>query len=494
MGCAGGPVGGDEPEGDAALAEFYGQDVEWERCEGEFECGTFEVPLDYADPGGERLEIAVKRLPASGGDAERSLVINPGGPGGSGYDYVSAAADVISEPVRARMDVVGFDPRGVGRSAPVTCLDAAGLDEYFGAEFDSEDGDSDPTEVTEGGLDELEQANREFVEGCRENSGELMMHLGTANVARDMDVLRGVLGDERLTYLGKSYGTYIGAQYADQFPGRVRALVLDGALDPTMDQLEMSVQQASGFETALRAFVEDCLGQQDCPLGGPGDDVDDGLERIAGLLEDAGREPLANRTGDGREVNRARAELGLLASLYSESRWPQARAALTDAFDGDGTALLRLGDALYDRGPDGDYENSTAALVAVNCSDHPSPRDIGDYEEAAAEAAEESPLFGPSLAWGALPCAYWPEEAVAEPEKMDAPGAAPILVVGTTRDSATPYEWAQGLASGLESGVLLTYEGDGHTAYRRGSACVDVAVDAYLLEEEVPEGGKVCGH
>jgi pimeloyl-ACP methyl ester carboxylesterase len=493
VGCA--PGGGGDGGGSARpdpLADFHGQEIAWEPCDAGFECGTYEVPVDYADPGGARLEIAVKRLPADGGSPEGSLVVNPGGPGGSGYDYAGAAANVVSEDVRAAYDVVGFDPRGVGRSAPITCLDRAGLDAYLGAEFASEDGDADAAELTDEGVRQVEEANRGFVDACWADPSGLAGHLGTADVARDLDVLRAVLGDDRLTYLGKSYGTYIGAQYADQFPDRVRALVLDGALDPTMNQLEMSVQQAAGFEVALRAFAEDCLTRADCPLGGPGDTVDDAVGRLADLMADAAREPLANGLGDGREVNRARVEIGVLAALYSEGYWPQVRSALADAFDGDGTALLRLGDGLYDRDSGAAYVNSTAALIAVNCSDHPSPRDVDAYEEAAETAAEESPLFGPTLAWGALPCAFWPEEAVAEPEPVDAPGAAPILVVGTTRDPATPYAWSEALAGQLESGVLLTREGDGHTAYRTGNPCVDAAVDTYLLSGEAPEDGTVC--
>ncbi|ASU85776.1 alpha/beta hydrolase [Nocardiopsis gilva YIM 90087] len=485
-------VDGDEGGDSDRLAAFYQQDIDWRECGEGFECGGYEVPLDYDDPGGERLEIAVKRLPASGSDVLGSLVVNPGGPGGSGYEYVDAATGAVSRQVRERFDVVGFDPRGVGRSAPLTCLDSGELDEFIAMDYDSEGDGADPADVSAAGLKELEAENRAFVEGCREQSGDLMLHVGTANVARDMDVLRAVLGDEGLTFLGKSYGTYIGTQYADLFPERVRALVLDGAIDPAMDQLELSVQQAQGFETALRAFVADCLDTTECPLGDEDASVEDGVGKLVGLMEKAGEKPLRNTTGDGREVNRTRAELGVMAALYSESFWPRVRSALADAFEGDGTALLMLGDDLYERADEDSYENSAAALVAVNCSDHPSPRDIGAYEEAVDQAAEEAPVFGPSLTWGALTCAYWPEEAVAEPEPMDAPGAAPILVIGTTRDSATPYEWAERLAKGLESGVLLTREGDGHTGYRKGSLCVDDAVDAYLLEGTPPDDGTVC--
>ncbi len=491
-GCTG--AGSDEDTaGEGALQDFYQQQITWEECGDEgFECATYEVPLDYEDPDGERLEIAVRRLPAAGDAAEGSLVVNPGGPGGSGFDYAAAADTIVSEEVRERFDIVGFDPRGVGRSAPVECLETAELDEYLGADVDTEDSDADLSEVTDSGVAELAQINQEFVDACEENSGEEMMHLGTANVARDMDVLRELLGDEGLSYLGKSYGTSIGAHYADQFPDRVRALVLDGAVLPDLNALEVSVQQAGGFETALRAFVADCLDGGECPLGEPSDDVDSGVGELDDLLADAARDPLDNTVGDDRAVNRARAEMGVMAAMYEENLWPRLRSALSDASDGDGTGLLELGDQLHDRRPDGNYENMSAALISVNCSDYPSPRDVEDYEDAAAEAAEESPVFGASLAWGALPCAYWPEEAVAEPTELTGAGADPVLVVGTTRDSATPYEWSRELADRLESGVLLTRDGDGHTGYRQGNDCVDSAVDDYLLEETVVEDGTEC--
>ncbi|MFV2197171.1 alpha/beta hydrolase [Nocardiopsis sp. LOL_012] len=499
-GCASGGTGPLEEASEQAadvdaLADVTGQELEWGPCEEgleEAECALFEVPLDYGDPGGERIEIAVKRLPAEGSDPIGSLVVNPGGPGGSGYDYVDLAAYTVSSEVRRSFDVVGFDPRGVGRSTPLTCLDARELDDYLGMEADTADGDADMTEVTEEGMAELAESNRGFVEACRANHPELMLHVGTVNVARDMDVLRELLGDEKLTYLGASYGTHIGAEYADQFPSRVRALVLDGAVDPSQGQLELSVQQATGFETALRSFVEDCLTQTDCPLGRPGDSVEDGIAVLTGFLEDTGEEPLANHRDD-REVNRPRAELGVLAALYSESWWPRVRGALTEAMDsGDGTALVLLGDELYGRSDPEEYENSTAALIAVNCSDSASPRDIRAYAEAAEDAAEESPIFGPPLAWGALACAYWPQEAVDPGGELDAAGADPIMVLGTTRDSATPYAWSVALSEQLDSGFLVTRDGDGHTGYRMGDTCIDAMVDAYLIDLEVPEDGMAC--
>ncbi|MFF8766826.1 alpha/beta hydrolase [Nocardiopsis dassonvillei] len=475
------------------LAAFADQELAWGECESGApgtECATYEVPLDYGDPDGERIEIAVKRFPSEGGDVLGSLLVNPGGPGGSGYDFVDHAPYTVSDAVRERFDVVGFDPRGVGRSSPLTCLDAEGIDEFLGG-VDSVEGDGDMSEVSAAELAELEEDSRGFVEACQANHPELMRHVGTADVARDMDLLRALLGDEKLTYLGASYGTSIGAHYAEQFPDRVRALVLDGAVDPSQGQLDLSVQQATGFETALRAFVEDCLSRSDCPLGAPGDSVDDGIGALTAFLADTAENPLSNSMDD-REVNRARAELGVLAALYTEDWWPRVREALTAGTEGDGTLLLQLADDLYSRSDTDAYVNSTAALIAVNCSDSPSPRDVEAYTEAAARAGEESPIFGPGLAWGALPCAYWPEEAVDPPVELDGDGAAPVMVLGTTRDSATPYAWSEALAEQLDSGFLVTRDGDGHTGYRMGDQCVDAMVDAYLVDLTVPEDGMAC--
>lgn len=470
------------------LVGFYAQELTWESCGSDFECAWFEVPLDYENPGEETMEIAVRRLPANGDAPVGSLIVNPGGPGGSGIDYVGQALSALSPEVLTEFDVVGFDPRGVGYSEPLECLDATGVDDYLGAGLViEEDGN-----LTDASQTELEERNAAFIAGCEAELGEDLRHLGTANVARDMDILRELLGDEQLNYLGKSYGTYVGAHYAARFPENVRAAVLDGAVDPTMSPLEMGIQQAEGFQTALEAFVADCVDQHDCVLSTESDGTPEGAmaaleEFVAGTAE----EPLENGLGDGREVNAAWTELGLLSALYNEASWPVVRDALTAAYDGDGTELLRLADNLYGRSQDGPYENMTSVLVSVNCIDRPGTEDAGDFQDAAALAAEESPIFGPSLAWGSYVCTDWPG---AEPMDQDfsATGADPILVVGTTRDSATPYGWAERLAAELESGLLLTYEGDGHTAYRTGDSCVDAAVDEYLIEGRPPEDSTVC--
>lgn len=450
----------------------------WTDCGDGFECAKLAVPLDHGKPGGERIKIGVIRLPATG-DRIGSILLNPGGPGASGIGYARSARSVLSEEVRARFDVVGFDPRGVGESSPVRCLSPRELDAYIGL-------DTSPDSTAE--ITALEEGARRFAAGCQARSGKLLAHVGTADAARDMDLLRAALGDERLTYLGKSYGTQLGAVYADLFPDRVRALVLDGAVDPSLPPLELNATQARGFEVALDAFLENCFTAAGCPFHGS---VKSARDEITSLLRRADQRPLTGRTGDGRQVSEAWAVFGLVTPLYDRRSWPVLRQALGKALEGEGTTLLRLADLLIDRHQDGTYSNQTEANMAVNCVDGDFPQTSSAFAAAARESAAEAPLFAPYLMWGSLPCAYWPVKG-GTPEKIDAPGAAPIMVVGTERDPATPYAWAKALATQLSSGVLVDFDGDGHTAYRTGSTCVDRLVDDYLIDLKAPENGTRC--
>ena len=303
-----------------------------------------------------------------------------------------------------------------------------------------------------------------------------------------MDLLRAALGDPRLTYLGKSYGTQLGAVYADLFPDRVRALVLDGAVDPSLPPLELNAAQARGFEVALDAFLENCFTADDCPFKGS---VASARAEITRLLRRTDTTPLANAMNDGRPVGEGWTALGLLTPLYDRQAWPVLRQALGQALKGDGTTLLRMADLLIDRQEDGGYTNQTEANMAINCVDSTYPRDLEAYAAAAGKAVKDAPLFGSYVMWGSLPCAYWPVKAGAK-EKIDASGAPPIMVVGTKRDPATPYEWSEALASQLSSGVLVGFDGDGHTAYLSGSQCVDRLVDEYLIDLAVPKDGTSC--
>ncbi|MEU7063795.1 alpha/beta hydrolase [Streptomyces sp. NPDC046161] len=472
----------------AALRPYYEQKLSWRECGVPgFQCATMKAPLDYADPGtpgsAQAIDVAVARRVATGpGKRLGSLVVNPGGPGGSGIGYLQAYAGIgYPAAVRAQYDMVSFDPRGVDRSTPVECLSGPAMDKY--------------TQVDQTPDDKAEQAAlvaafKEFAAGCETHSRRILPHVGTVDAARDMDMLRAVLGDEKLTYVGASYGTFLGATYANLFPGRVGRLVLDGAMDPSRSALEMNRDQTEGFETAFRSFARDCAKQPGCPLGKGSPDA------VAARLEEFFRkvdaQPLP--TGDAaRPLGESLATTGVIAALYDESAWPQLREALTSALGGDGSGLLALADSYYEREPDGKYANLMFANAAVNCLDQPPAFTGPAAVEAALPSFEKaSPVFGAGLAWASLNCAYWPVQATGTAGRLTAKGAAPIVVVGTTRDPATPYKWAKGLADQLDSGTLLTYDGDGHTAYGRGSDCVDTAINRYLLDGTPPPPAKRC--
>ncbi|MFE2105888.1 alpha/beta hydrolase [Kitasatospora sp. NPDC059463] len=468
----------------AALAPYYGQRLAWSPCDDGYECTGFRVPLDYDHPADGDLTLAAVRAPAvpdGSGDRLGSLLLNPGGPGGSAVEYVEGAARTYDAAVRARYDLVGVDPRGVGRSSSVSCLSGERMDAYTSVDITPDD----PAEV-----DAVVAAAKEFAEGCRQGAGARLGHLSTAEAARDLDVLRALLGDERLNYVGKSYGTLLGATYAGLFPGRAGRMVLDGAMDPSLDSLAGNRTQAGGFETAWTAFARDCAARADCPLGRTEQQAG---EQLAALFAEADARPLPTSDA-GRRLSEAQATTGVVQAMYAEFLWPRLRTALADARSGDGTGLLKLSDAYYGREADGSYPNLMSANAAVNCLDLPAPfAGPDDAARAVPEFERTSPRFGRDMAWMALTCTYWPVRATGTPHTVRAAGAAPIVVVGTTRDPATPYAWAQALAGQLESGRLLTFDGDGHTAYGRHDVCLDGAVNRYLLAGEAPEDGKRCG-
>jgi pimeloyl-ACP methyl ester carboxylesterase len=465
------------------LAGYYAQKLRWQACSKGFQCTRLLVPFDYHRPAWRRFSLPVIRLAAT--DPARrigSLVVNPGGPGGSGVSYALQARSVISAAVRARFDVVGFDPRGVGGSDPaVHCMTGPQLDRYF---------ETDDTPANGAQLAAVVAESRLFTSGCERDSATLLPYVGTPNAARDMDVLRAALGDDRLTYLGKSYGTYLGTWYAQLFPSHVRALVLDGAIDPAASSFSMNIVQGEGFEVALRSFAANCMARKDCPLG-HGGNVNGGVARLQALITRATSHPLLSNLGDGRPADGALLLNGVVAALYDKAYWPTLRSALQGAFDGDGTILVELGNFLYGRGPGGSYTNLADANMAVECLDRPWPRGLAAWESAAAAAARAAPQFGQAIMWGSLSCAYWPVPSPALPA-IRAAGAPPILVVGNKRDPATPYRWAVALAGDLASGVLLAWNGDGHTAYMMGSSCVDGIVNRYLLDLAVPRSGTLC--
>ncbi|MGV9452177.1 alpha/beta hydrolase [Streptomyces sp. NPDC003635] len=468
-----------------ALAPYYGQKLNWRDCGVPgFECATLRAPLDYAEPEGAEVRLAVSRKKATGpGERIGSLLVNPGGPGGSAVGYLQAYAGVgYPAEVRARYDMVALDPRGVARSEPVECLDGPAMDAYTQTDITPDDASETA---------ELVDAYKEFAEGCGAHSPKLLRHVSTVEAARDMDILRAVLGDERLNYVGASYGTFLGATYAGLFPKRAGRLVLDGAMDPSLPARRMNLDQTAGFETAFRAFARDCVQQPDCPLGTKADQVGANLKAFFGKLD--GR-PIPTGDVDGRKLGESLATIGVIAAMYDEAAWAQLREALTSAMkENDGAGLLVLADSYYERDAEGRYANLMFANAAVNCLDLPAAFDTPEQVGEALPAFEKaSPVFGEGLSWASLNCAYWPVAATGAPHRIEAKGAAPIVVVGTTRDPATPYRWARSLAAQLSSARLLTYEGDGHTAYGRGSDCVDRTINAYLLRGTPPTDKKRC--
>jgi pimeloyl-ACP methyl ester carboxylesterase len=465
----------------ADLQPFYMQTLHWQGCGNSFQCSTLTVPMDYENPASKSLHLAVIRLPA--GDRKKrigSLVINPGGPGGSGVDYARAASQVISGDVRDRYDVVGFDPRGVGRSDPVRCLSNAETDAFYAA---------DPTPTTPQQIAQWVAVSKGFADKCGSRVGDELRFIGTRDAAHDLDILKSALGDQKLYYLGKSYGTQLGATYADEFPTHIGRMVLDGVIDPALTAEQINLGQAKGFELATRSFLADCVRQSDCPLG---PDVDGGMTQLRDFLSSLSSNPL--RTKDvHRQLTEGLGAYGVVQAMYSKRLWSSLRIALTQARSGDGSGLLALADQYAQREPNGQYDgNLNDAFYAVTCVDRPQTGGLAQIEKDVTEFERAAPLWGSFLAWNALPCAYWPDPPTGEPRPVSAPGSGPILVVGTTRDPATPYQWAESLAKELSDGHLLTYNGDGHTAYRQGSNCVDGVVDAYLLRGTVPAGGKRC--
>ncbi len=463
-----------------ALADFYSQRIDWSPCETnpDDDCGTLTVPIDYAAPQGETFELALLRVPATGARVG-SLVVNPGGPGAPGTSYAAAAGRVFREPLLRSFDIVGFDPRGTGRSAPVDCLSDSDLDAYL-AEDPTPD---DPAEVAQ-----YEQSVQDYGTACKANSGPILAHVTTIEAARDMDVLRSALGEATLTYLGASYGTKLGATYAELFPDKVGRFVLDGAVDVALDPTTMAIDQAAGFETALRAYVQNCLDSTDnCFLG---DSVDEGLQTISDLLASIEQQPLP--AGD-RELQVGNAFYGVVTPLYNRDYWFLLSTALASALEGKGSALMQLADAYASRNADGSYaDNSLEANYAINCLDDPTAVPAGKVPSLIPAFEKASPTFGRIFAWAMTGCAGIKVRSSEEPLEIRGEGAAPILVLGTTRDPATPLKWAVALAGELDSGVLVERDGDGHTAYNSGNGCIDSIVEDYLVGGDVPADGTTC--
>lgn len=447
--------------------------LDWEDCDGSFECSELTVPLDYDDPDGDTITVAMTRRPANDPDQRLgTIIMNPGGPGGSAIEFVEGM--YLPGDLMDRFDLLGFDPRGVGRSSPIDCH--SHLQDIY---------DADPT--MEDAADEAHylEVSQAFADECEEKDGNVLPHLGTANVARDMDQIRAALGDEQVNYLGYSYGTSIGQQYALLFPERVRTMVLDGVVDQTQTGLEAAVGQAGGFDTALDAFTTQC------------DATDCGLEPSAGAAIDdvmatAEKEPIP-APGADRPATPGVVNLALGQAMYAEFLWPVFSDALSDAQNGDGTALVELADQYLGRNPDGSYANGFEIYFGVSCLDAAWPDDPDEVFAASKEAGKRYPQVGEALVNDYVRCTLWPTGPdPLEPITADLEGLAPVVVISTTGDPATPYESGVRVAKQIPGAVLITNEGEGHTIFAQGKGCVDDPVVAYFTDLAVPTDQLVC--
>ena len=449
----------------------------WRACGGGFECSTLTVPLDYALPAGRTVDLALIRKPAAQ-PAQRigSLVTDPGGPGGSGVQFARAWAGSLAPEITDRFDIVGFDPRGVGASSPVVCHDS--LQAYIAA---------DPSPDSQAEWDQLVKVNKDFADACAQKYGDFLQHLGTKDVARDLERIRIALGEPKLTYLGYSYGTAIGQAYLDQFPMNVRAMVLDGAVTLAGDVDGRGLEQSRGFEKAMDAFIADCL-KLNCPLTKYGDPA----KAVSDVSAKAEAAPIPSKTAD-RPAGPGEVLYGLIEPLYSKGRWFELARAVDAGLGGDGSRLVELTDDYLGRNGNG-YDNQSETNIAVNCIDQAAsklPTEYKDYPPVAAEYAKASPRFGSSLATG-LTCKFWP----AKPDPLGpvtSTGMPPIVVVSTTGDPATPYAWGVAVSKQIPGAVLLTFGGEGHTAYGGRNQCIDAAVNAYLINLKTPPPNTVCG-
>ncbi|GAA1390183.1 alpha/beta fold hydrolase [Kitasatospora putterlickiae] len=480
----------------ALPAALTGQRPAWQACSAPsaaqgggqapgapWECATVKAPLDYAEPTGRTIDLALIRLRTAGAQPRLgSLIYNFGGPGASGVATLPALAQDYAD-LNSRYDLVGFDPRGVGDSAGVRCLDDAATDAATGV-------DGSPDDDAE--VRALDEAVSAYAAACQSNSGAVLPHVDTVSAARDLELLRQVLGDDRLHYFGFSYGTELGGVYAHLYPKTVGRLVMDAVVDPTQDPVQSSLGQAEGFQHALENFMTACAEQagEACPTGPGGAE---GTGRITTLLQGLDAAPLP--ADDGRTLTQDLAVTGIAAALYSEASWNALAVGLQEALRaGTGTTLLALADAYQGRDPLGRYSNLSAANRAITCVDDRQRYTAAEVRDQLPAFRQASPVFGDFAAWGLTSCAGWPVPGLTDHPDVSAPGAPPILVVGNTGDPATPYEGARAMASRLGAGVgvTVTLRGQGHGGYDTGNACLKQAVDQYLLDGVVPADGTTC--
>jgi pimeloyl-ACP methyl ester carboxylesterase len=470
----------------SALAEYEQQKLDWSSCYDYFDCAELRVPIDYEDLSVGTFRISVLRSAAKDQDKRLgSIVVNPGGPGGSGVDYAYNADYIFSPDITDVYDVVGFDPRGVAMSEPIFCFTPDELDKNLAS-------DSKPDNDAE--IAATLEDSEAFAEKCAENT-DYLEHFTTYETARDMDILRAALGETKLNYVGKSYGTYLGTLYADIFPNNVGRFVLDGAVDPNIPMKDQNLAQAMGFDGALKAFVKDCATQSDCPFTGTPAQAQ---ATIIATLQAAVTTPLPQRDpkdGDDRIITESIILIGMASSLYDDvDGWPKLRQAFAESAQNYGDTFLQLADEYSGRNPDGTFRsNDFDSGAVIDCLDWKDGRTLDQYKADAKEFATKAPVFGPYIAYAGVHCQFFPKPSTQRaPNTLTQIKTAPIIVIGTIRDPATPYAWSVSLAKIFTGSRLISLDADGHTGHGRGSACVDSAVDEYLLIGTLPKANLSC--
>jgi pimeloyl-ACP methyl ester carboxylesterase len=464
-----------------------GTPINWSQCDtaasdvripAGAECGKLSVPVDYAKPDGDVARLAMIRFKATG-DKIGSLIINPGGPGESGVGAAASLVGAMPPSIRERFDLVGFDPRGVGASTPAVWCNSD-------ADNDRQRAD-DQVDYTPEGVAHIESETKDFVARCVEKMGnEFLANVGTTNVIKDLDAMRAALGDQKLTYLGYSYGTRIGSAYAEAYPQNVRAMILDGAVDPNADPVEADIRQAAAFQTAFNDYAADCGKSPDCPLG---TDPAKAVDVYKSMVEPLVKNPA--KTRDPRGLSYSDAIVGTILPLYSPNLWRHLTQALSELKNGSGDTMLKLADLYMGRDEDGRYNNSTDVRVAVNCVDEPPITDRKTVVDEDRRAREVAPFMSYGQFTGNAPlgtCAFWPVPATSKPHRISVAGLPPVLVVSTTNDPATPYQAGVDLAKQL-GGTLLTFDGTQHTVVFQGNKCVDDIAAKYLVDVVVPPAG-----
>ncbi len=460
--------------------------VKWTACRGhtKFRCAWIPVPIDYAKPSLGTIELAVVMLPSPSKKPLGDLFMNPGGPGGSGVDFLEQSASAYPAALRAKFNIVSWDPRGVERSDPVTCVNANEMRVLT---------QITPQPSTPSQIAQVVKVTKQFVTDCEAHTSRLLLeNVGTRTTVEDLDRLRADLGQSKLDYLGFSYGTYIGELYAEKYPTHIRAMVLDGAIDPSLSTTVKDREQALGFEDDLHAFFHWCDANRTCHQRLPGGAAAS-YDKLFAKFETGWTitAHFLSLYGGTQPVTLGVALLGVISTLYSNEAWPNLGLAIDRGLHGNGDLLAELAYSYEGLQQNGTFTNEEESNVAINCVDEPGPKALSSYEQLAKQLAVVAPDFGASEAWGTLTCAYWPVAPQGSPGAIHAPGTPPILVVGSTGDPATPYVWAKAVASQLDNAVLLTRTGTGHTGYF-SSSCIRGFVDRYLQTVAVPPTGTVC--